>query len=218
MLDEINGYIDIHFDNSISWADYIDEYSDHHKQYKPTIPKVDLSLPTLKERKGGGQHRKKIEASQHTAPTFENLSRVTKLQDKLVDKKYEEIKGKFNVNSSDWILYEGASKTELDTFRKNYPVGSLFDRPVNPNKSWETGTWRKISTVGAVVELAENQLVIFMEKNKGRRYVVTAEIIKVAEDFGIKTLDTTKAPSKEKMNKYFKFVSKQKSYRNNNKT
>ena len=88
---------------------------------------------------------------------------------------------------------------------EKYPIGSCFDRPRENNRTWEIGAKRMICNVGAIVNISDDEIVMFMKKGC-TNYSVTEEIIEVAESLGIKSDGEDDIPTKQGMDEYRRFI------------
>lgn len=141
-----------------------------------------------------------------TAPTMNNLYKVSKEQEKRVNDIYEIVKKEHNdISKSNWVVYSDMSADEIEDIKNTYPIGCCFDKSVGINKNWDIGDSRTICYVGSIVSTLEDEIVMFMKRGC-LHYEVTKDIMKAAENYSIKSEDEDHIPSKENMDAYKKFV------------
>lgn len=206
IMEYVNGYLKI----SKPWSDCIDKYEEIYKNNKSTIVTADINnfkvhdaLIRFSKRK---IKRLKINIPNDLeSPTQDNLYEVTSDKSKEIDSLYDNVKYKYkNLIRVNSILFEGS----IIEINEKYKVNSYLDRPKCTSDSWNIGDNRGICTIGAIEELSDDEVVIFM-KGRSFYYNVTKEIIDKAEELGIKSIDDEESiPSKENMDKYIKFIRK----------
>lgn len=209
IIEYVNGYLEI----SEPWSGYIEKYEEIYKYNKSTIVTADInsfkvhktSIKLYKRKvKRGGRINNHNDLE---SPTQDDLYKVTSDKSKEMDSLYENIKYKYKslirVNS---ILFDDS----IIEINKKYKVNSYIDRPKYTSDSWNIGDNRAICTIGAIEELSDDEVVIFM-KGRSFYYDVTEDIIDKAEELGIKSIDCEEIiPSKENMDKYIMFIKENK--------
>lgn len=202
-IDIIVDYIDYYLNESENWCDYLNKYTNIYNKYKPQISKVNISGLFIRTKRHEIKHKMTI---RYAAPTVGVLGKVSKEQEERVYEAFANIKKQFpDINKSNWIIYDERTEDEINTLKEKYPIGSCFDRPKDINHTWEIGSNRMICNVGAIVNTLDDEIVMFM--NKGCiHYIVTEEISKAAERFGIKSDDEDYIPTKEQIDNYRNFI------------
>lgn len=192
IMEYINGYLKI----SKPWSDCIDKYEEIYKNNKSTLVTSDINNFKVDE---------KNIPNDLQSPTQDDLYEVTSDKSKEIDSLYDNVKYKYkNLIRVNAILCEDS----IIEINKKYKVNSYLDRPKYTSDSWNIGDNRGICTIGAIEELSNDEVVIFM-KGRSFYYNVTKEIIDKAEELGIKSIDDEESiPSKENMDKYIKFIKK----------
>ncbi len=196
-------YIDHYLNESENWHDCINKYKTIYEKCKPAIKKINTS--SLFKKINLVRRKTKL-TIRYTAPTMEVLGIATKEQEASVAKIFDSVKEQFlDIIKSYWITFSEYEDYGIDEIREKYPIGSCFDRPRDINRTWEIGTKRMICYVGAIVNILDDEIVMFMKKGC-THYSVTEEIIKVAESLGIKSDGEDDIPTKQEMDEYRKFI------------
>ncbi|WP_271812814.1 phospholipase D family protein [Clostridium beijerinckii] len=198
-IKEVYNYINNYCFDSEDWNEYIYNYSKMYNQVD--IKEVSKAQLFKKSKKIKLHTQKKLEKIKFAAPTMGILTTASKEENEEIRKLFEKIKNNYvNLRKYGWIRYNVEYDEEIEEIKEKYPVGSYFDKPRDNNTDWEIGANREICKVGAIVDINDSQIVIFMEKGC-IHYIVTEEIIKLAEELEIKK-ENDKPPTEKQMNKY----------------
>lgn len=202
-VDEISVYINEYVKESEEWSDCIKDYEKLYQKEKPELNKV--KVKKLFKKLNNTRNEQDTTISE-TAPTVGILQKTAKEDEEKVVQAFNSIKDQFtDIIKSHWVLFDVKEDGTIEDIRRKYPVGSSFDSPSDTNKTWEIGTKRKLSIVGAIESIGEGQHVMFVKKGC-IHYVVTEEISKEAERLKIKSEDKNYIPAKEEMDMYKEFI------------
>jgi hypothetical protein len=209
-VNEVLDYLNAIIKNSINWSSVIERYADDcEKQcvkainYQPFIPK---------NRDRNINDKIKPILISNSARTIDVVVRADEYEEKFAMESYNLLsKEHLNLNKNNWVVFSDLSGEEIEQRRREYKIGSYFDREDGYNGSgWQIGTKRKICKVGAFyVDQDLRRCVLFRVKREVIPYVVTKEVIKKAEELGIKTEDDENSlPTQKDMIKYIEFINK----------
>ena len=221
--DDVNGiieYIDSYLSISQSWSDCIDQYEKRYSENKSTIVASDvqslkINKPVNRKNKNKNSRLGKVEYmstnlvyQKRVSPTMDTLCKLSKEKLEKVDMvlKVAQIENS-NIIKSNSILFFNQSPDDIEYIHDKYKVNSIFDSPNGINQNWNIGDKRSICTIGAIRNISEDEVIIFMKRGC-IHYEVTEEIISIAEELGIKSIDDEEEciPSKVNMEKYIKFI------------
>lgn len=214
-VNEITECLSNYLNCSEPWVDCIEEYEKRYKKYKPTIIESDtqgLKRYRLKNKKIKFRRLGKDEYkfTNLIAPTMGTLYKLSKEDSNRVDMELEMVQREHsNIVKTNSILFSEQSYEDIKYIHNKYKIGSYFDKPDYANQNWNIGDKRSICTIGAIKNISEDEVVIFMRRGC-IHYEVTEEIINKAEELGVKSIDEYEecTPSKINMDKYIKFIKK----------
>lgn len=204
IINQVVTHLDYYYKNSVLWHEVIKEYS---KEYERNAPKF---CEEAYQKYTSIIVKKRIKKSKSftirlTSPTIDELYLIEKDKAKQIASKLTELrKNSLGLAYTTWILFEDMPYEEVKSM---YPIGSWFDRPEVCGQSWNIGTKRMLSRVGNVISLNENDVILVMKKGS-THYIVSKEILVLAERLGIKTENDEEeiVPRKKDFDKYRNFI------------
>ena len=218
-IGEISSYISCFLQNSVEWKDYIEEYGQSYKKFKPmpeNINHFEIKKNIVPKDKNVSNKLKSVKIPafiparnekprEHIAPTVDFLHTITDIEvlerkDKLYDKLKKQGK---HINRDSYILLNGNQKTNLDKYQEGYSIDRTMDAEQN---GWKIGDIRAICIIGAVGETNYHEVVVFTKPDGRTDYRVNDKILEKAKQLGI--IDNT--PTQENLEKYKNFIIKNK--------